>query len=44
MVGGMSFGVWFPWLIGLAGLVFCWYIGIVYWGKQVKKEKEQTKQ
>ena len=40
MVGGLTFGVWLPWILGLFALVFVWYIGIFYWGKILNKDKE----
>jgi len=38
MFGGMSFGIWFPWILASIAFIGCWYVGIVVWGKELKKE------
>jgi hypothetical protein len=42
MVLGMPVTVWIPWVIGFAALCFCWWLGIVYWGNELKN-KDRSK-
>lgn len=36
MILGMPFSVLLPWFIALGGMIVCWWLGIVYWGKELK--------
>ena len=33
---GMPIGVWLPWFIAFGALIFTWWLGVVYWGKELK--------
>lgn len=39
MLGGMSFGLWLPWIISCIAFVGCWYVGIIVWGRKIKEEE-----
>lgn len=41
MFGGMSFGLWLPWIIAFVCLIAVWYVGVVVWGRILKEEQEE---
>jgi len=41
MFGGMSFGIWFPWILAFIAFIGSWYVGIVVWGNEVKQENKK---
>lgn len=42
MLLGMPIIIWIPWFIGLIALAFCWWLGVVYWGKEVNGDHQET--
>ena len=42
MLLGMPISVWIPWFIGVITLAFCWWLGIVYWGRELKNHPEEN--